>query len=735
MEEKQSLPISNIPEDAPAPVVGKLPKCYGEIVNLADNAELCETFRSWASKNIERFKGQNARDNFVEDGGVLDINDRMWRVALNRDTTDDQTKDTLSNVTSPVFKVAVRVISAAENSIMFQDERLPAEFEPEINTTEYTEDDGKQIAEQQNALEQFVFDEDKRISKIKKLVEYVNKDQMRVALIEWVREVEDVTENVPNEKMGRNDNGTWNVVRPKTRSRVVRDWPVLTTSSVKDWFFDSNILDLQNQRCVAYKTRTGIEKLFALQEFGKILNVEKINRSNLYKGEGNNTEKVTENQQRNSGETGETGETGEIEVHRVWGRVPITVKKTPKTGKTKAKWDESKNIPELYETLWAGDIHSSGAICLKLTKLPHWHKEIPAKIIYSHEDEKGAFHTGYGQQMASLYAQARVNLNQAIDNVTERNWSPLILKGQLNSSNLTYKRNKTLKLSMGGSLERMKVDDTTKITMEMYRIIKEMIDDLIGTNKSMNGEYAGARTTATENVNVVGFASQPLDEQANYIMDQILPWMYRLDAMYLRQYADPDTVLSITHNDKIYEIYPTSLYGPIKTKITAMGRFKQSTLEKQGLAQILQSVIPLIGDAITQEGKRVLGREALRIYRFPKLNEIFPEYGNIEASAAANRAVQTILVQGEWVEPQEGEDQNAWLPVLKAGLRAAASLPQDDQPPKDNLDAMRTQIELREQMQTAKMEAGQKQLNAAPQEGMQGQGTGEQLSRLAQNPQ
>ena len=724
------IDISNIPDESAAPDVGSLPKHYGKIYNLAGDDALCETVRLWLSKNIRRFEEQPQRKEYVKDGGIADINDRMWRVALNEDTANSQTKDTLSDVTSPVFRVAVRSISAAETSIMFADENLPAEFEPEINTTEYTAADGKEIAKQQLALEQLTFDEDKRIEKIRELNEYVNKDGMRVAMIEWIRETRDIEETVPVVEAGLNENGTWKKVKVVNRKRVVKDWPSLSSDEIPNWYFDALIPELENQRVVAQKGRVGIEELYAQQEEGYLMNVGKLTRSQLYMGE-TTSDKPQEDRQRNAGEDGTTAETGELIRWRAWGLMPIDEKTTPKTGKRKAKWDSAKTLSTMYEAVFAGDIHSDSAVCLKLVKLPHRHRKIPAKIIRSHRDNKGAFSVGFGQMMASLYWQACANLNQAIDNVTERNWAPLILKGTLNTRDLTFRKNKLIKIAQTSTLERMDIPDTTAITMEMYRIIREMIAELVGATKPVQGEYAGARATATENTNVVSFAIQPLEEKTAYFMDQLFPWMYEMDSSNWRQYGDPETVLRATHDNKEYQIYPTTLYGPIKTKVTAMARFKRSVLEKQAITGAMQNAVPMLIPAMGMAGQKVLGREYFRVLGIPKAEEIFPLGGEMEASAVANRTVREILILGGWVEPQSGENHNAQLIVLRAALREFASLPDSDRPPKENFDRMRQHIAQRENM--AEQEQAQAQM---PQQGgggesppaMEGQATGDMLA-------
>ena len=690
VKDDDRVEIVNVPDASAAPDEGTLPARFGKIVNHAEDEELGDAFRSWARTNITRFEGQDARVEFMKDTGTMDIADRMFRVAMNRDTTNDQTKDTLSNVTSPMFHVQVRSISAGEMAILFGDDRLPAIYEPEINTTEYTSDDGELIARQQNMLEEYTFDEDKRRDKIREIDLFHNKYGLQCVSVEWVREEREVTQNEPDKAAGMLENGRWAAFKRSTRKRVVKDWPVLMRHPIEHCYFDSCIPDLNDQICFAVKQRRSLENLYALQEQGYIKNVDQLTNTHLYQGE-TQTEKPVEDRQRNAGESALTEATGEVEVWQVWGRVPISEKTTPKTKRTTARWDSSKNPPSLWWAWYAGDIRSGSAVCLKMVKNPNWHGKIPYRLIRSHRDDKGAFNMGYASMIQSLYWQAVTNINQACDNVTERNWSPMVANGPVYKRNLTFRKNDLIKIDrVTTKFERLDIPDTTQITMGMHDIIENMANQLTGADKPIRAEALGSRTSATEAKNVFDQATQPLDEKASYFADQLFPWLLEIDAHLWRQYGDPTTINVMTHTDIIEGVNPAELWGPVRTKVTAVTRFRNNTIRRQELNSFLQGAAPIFVNVMGDEGLRTLGREMFHTFGLDKAEEIFPISADYDARSRAIQENSLILQQGDYSAPEKAENHRAHNAVHEPALEAFSLL--SDTPP-ENVANMRIHIQ------------------------------------------
>ena len=111
--------IATFLDEGNEPDVGKLPKRYGKINNLAASIknkgmrEVCDKFRGWSSSQIRRFEDQGERRKQMKTGGEMDIADRMYSVSLNRDTSSKQYRKTLSDVTSPMFRVQVRTLTSS----------------------------------------------------------------------------------------------------------------------------------------------------------------------------------------------------------------------------------------------------------------------------------------------------------------------------------------------------------------------------------------------------------------------------------------------------------------------------------------------------------------------------------------------------------------------------------------------------------------------------------------------
>ena len=668
-----------------APDVGTLPARYGDIVNLAASmgnagiADVCEKFRKFASDNIRRFSTQKAREQQMKDGGEMDISDRMYTVSHKRDTTSAQYIATKSNVTSPMFRIQVRTNTSGMKAMLFDEDRLPAEYQPEVNTTEYQMEVGERIALHQNALQQFTFDEDKRHATIMDAIETVNKDANIIMYMEWAYQTAEVTESRPDERAGQNENGTWKKYKRTTTRRPVKDWSSCRRLPLENCYFDAQIPVLANNRLFAFIENFGYEDLLQWQEDGYIANVDQVQAQHQYQGEQASQESNAplEDRMRNAGEDAATEATGEIEVWTVWGLAPIAERNTPRTEQIRASFDGSKNRPVLYYAQFAGDIHKGGAVCLKLCKKPHWNVGIPATFIHSHRDNKGAFHRGDAYMIKSLYHEAVTNINQAVDNKTKRNAAPLVAIGPVFTRDLTYDQNKLIQIDRATTLDTMDLPDTTQITMEMERLIDEKANKLTGADKPLQGAALGSRTSARESQNVFDMATLPLEERTDYFINQLLPWMYELDAAFWRQYGDPKVKLAITHNDQIVNVNPSELFGPIRTKVTAVARFKRDRTQRQQKHNFLSHVLPLFLDTMSPGEKKILGREVFRDFGFEKANEIFPPHSDFDAESRAEAAIGAMLLGGEWVEPQEQENHAAYIPRMEAAATQYKLLPVD----------------------------------------------------------
>ncbi len=397
-----------LPDAKHVPDAGKLPTRFGTIINFAENDELTTAFRLHCSERFRWYETQAPRKKFCGTGGTMDLADKMWRVSLQRDSTSVQSQPTLSNVTSPNFHILHRTLTTGENTIFFQDDRLPAEFEPKINTDEYLEADGIEISKQQNALEQYIFDSDKRRDKVKELTDFTNRYGMQIVGMEYVREEQEITQNLPDYKAGKIASGRWAKFKRVTQKRVTKDWPSLFRIPVEDADLDPYITTIEGQRCWGYRRRMGPEHAYSGQASGEFLNAEKLTKANLFVTD-QQPDKTADQRMLNAGENAIAQLTGEIEYWYAWARVPILV-----DGNT-AKWAPNEAMPEWYLGVFGGNIHDGKSVCLRLIKNPYWCKQLPYTIVREMNDDKGAYPTGCAELIRSLYYQSTTNINQYIE--------------------------------------------------------------------------------------------------------------------------------------------------------------------------------------------------------------------------------------------------------------------------------------------------------------------------------
>ena len=244
----------NIADSKNLPETGELPAHMGKFNNLAGDEELTKKLRTWMASNLDYYKGQPERTAFLETGGTADVADRMYRVALRRDESSAQHEDTLSNVASTMYFRQVRAISSSLNAIFVTPDGLPAEYLPEVNTTEFTAADGQDIATQQNMLALHTQDEDDRIAKYKKINLFLCKYGNLMVSDEWDYIRDEKTERVPTKF---NDEGRPISFAFKTKQRIIKDSPSLIIHDIKDCFFNAQINDMNKQRCLIVQGKEG----------------------------------------------------------------------------------------------------------------------------------------------------------------------------------------------------------------------------------------------------------------------------------------------------------------------------------------------------------------------------------------------------------------------------------------------------------------------------------------------
>ena len=705
--------LASVPEASAVPDVGNLPSYYDKINNLAGDEELCKKVRKWCATNIEHFRSQGERKKQVDSGGINDMADRFYRVAERRNTSSKQHQNTHSDVASTVFFKAVRTITAGQQMMFFNGKDLPATFEPEFNTNEFTSKQGKDIAEQQNLLETHTFNQDEREAKLKKSLLWNQVYGQEMISNEWAREEITTKERVPIQFT--NDEDMMPVAFERRDVTRVKEGPRVIRHPLKDCYFDAKIDDMNAQRLLAVLQENNWESLAGDQKAGFIMNVDKLNAGMLSTGDDTETfDDKTDNKDDNATPEG----SGNFKVWQCWCRIPVSENKK----KGRGKWDAKKNAPVLYWATFVGDINGN-AVCVRLIKNPYHHGEIPFKLLHAIDDDSGAYHLSWASILDSIYWQIVTNLNQAADNVNLRNKAPLIKMGPVYTRDLTYRQNMVIDIARGSTLETMKVPDTTQITLALHDILVRDLEQTTGADKPILGQALGARTSATEAKQVLDQALLPLDAQASYVADQLFPWLYRLDAKMWRQYSNPKEVLSITHNNLIMPVKPAELWGPFNIKVTAVTRFRNNAIQRQNLNSFLQNNLAQAGPLMGEKGQRELFKDVFQIFGLDRADEYFPDDADFDARRRAKQENHKIFIIGEPDEPLPNENHGAHLSEHRPTLAEYENLPDAEIDP-ERIRMMKNHIQVHENFSS---QSAAQQQGGEQQQGLPGEIAGNQI--------
>lgn len=658
-----------IPDPAAAPKEGSLPDHFPKRNNLAGDETLAADVLKYLSGELETFKGQNARQQMITNtAGTMDTADRAWRVALRRNTSSAQYQNSLSDVASSVFHRSIRALTSGENAVFFQGSELPARYEVDLNTSDYTPADGMMVAEQRNLLRDYTWERDQRRIKIKKGNLFKNKYGHQLWAIEWVHEVAEKLVKIKDPKSGK--------ITRKKKKFVVKQHPCLSMRNLRNFYADAYIEEMDAQRTTLEWRELPYEVLAQDQAMGFIKNLSKITAKQASDG---SVDDLTYNERTNAGETPETHQTRLLSVWEGWAYLPIKESKTNGRGKI-----DKKVMPELYWCTYVGGTYDTmdGAVCVRMIKNPYNHGKRPYFMDYAYHDDKGFYHVAPINLVESAYWQVVTNINQAIDNVTLRNRAPYTLDGPLLSRDSTFLANKMIRIGKGTTLKPIEVPQTTQITMEMYRAMEAEVLKTLGITQTIEGMPLGGRTSASEAENDLDQAMKPLLQKADENGQAFYEWLMNMDAELWDQFADPDMKVTLTHMGDIRDIVPAEMYGPIKVKVTAVTEFENKATRRRELNGFLQSGgYDRAAEVMPPEGKSLFWRQVGDEFGFRRVNEMFPPMGDRDSMRRAAQESWDMLNDGKFVAAEQGENHAAHLRQHESWLREYLLLPEQDMDP------------------------------------------------------
>ncbi len=651
-----------------APDAAPAPKHHKREPNHADREDTVAVVERLIRDYYTHFRTQPEREDFEDKAEKADA---MYRLSLVNDASSDQFQKTDSNVPSASFLKRLRAITTEDKSIVLGSDALPVQYEAIEECPEYNEEEGRRIAEEQNLLLAYTMDRDAAVFKLGQAIFYTNKYGNAVVSVHWDRRLDKKRERVPVEK---DEHGYPTRFEFQEKERVVADWPTLVVHDIKDVWFDARIDDMQKQRCVIFRSQCGIEDIWGKARCGEYVNVDQVDKSHLYQDDL--PSEMLEDRKDNASEDMGSGPIGLFDRFDVFLRVAIN-----KDG----EFDPEHELPTWHWVTFIGNIEGgSPAVCVRLMRNPYYHGKLPCQLLHSHEDDKGAFHLGYGDILGPNYNEERTTLNQMIDNKTERNRKPLFAhKGSILGRSLLGGRNKIYWMRPGTEPPKeQEIQDTTANSLQTLAWLQRDGDEASGVTETVQGQALGGRASANEAEKVYRQGMKPTIDKAYYLADQLLPFYAEMVAELWRQYADPARIMALTIHGQKREIKPATLYGPLRTRVVSVSDFERNVVKQQEEAHIvnvtmgpLMQVAPGVAVEVLKQVFRGRKMQNVDEWPWPKLDKPM----DYDAKAYARWEFDQILYGGQVVMPQPGQNHEAHLAEHRGLLAIYHRLPKDQQ--------------------------------------------------------
>jgi len=757
--------------------------------NLAGKKELVKKVHELSKQYFDRYSGQSSRgdlETFLKD---CDAKYRMAQAQAQAfKVSSTQEHDTLSHVASSQFYKSVHVIASGQKSIIFSDpEGLPVEYSADYNCGDYTDEEGKRIAREQNLYLDHVWTKQGWTRFIKSVLQLNQKNSMVLLSCEWDYKIQKRTErfpgyynskgeaiavtaeayanNPPAEAYKKDGDKLENPVFNESGSpmsyvfvekeRVVKNCPVLEKHDLAHSYFDLDIDDPQKWPYLHLRKPVPYAELLDQEIAGFYKNVGKLTTAQMYESNSKYGSQVDNDRDDNADQTRDEVKNGLYERHHTFILAPID---------EDGKWDDDV-IPEYYECVWAGNfdqlldenkkndkgekVKGDGCVCLQLRKLPYHHKRLPYYLMHSHDDERGALKMGIYTLLECNIEEQTETLNQHIDNKNLKIFRPWFArKGDVLSRDLKFKnRNQVVWIdrSVSGdirnSLVQAEVDDMTQTTLPLLEWLQKDADETVPTTDAYKGVFGGSRTTGTEYLGAREQSMKPAIEDTEFVADPFFKWLLQDVSDLARQCADPDEFIKVAGGTT--SINPTRWYGLLNVKVTGIKKFEADVSAKQILINFIQSgAYDKAKEFMGKTGALYFWRTVAKFLRIPDVNSTFPESRKlIEAENQAWSDWKAILADplsamlNEEIMPKPDEAHETHLAILQGQRDKFELLPNEDTEYKTNvLSAVDLYILMHKQfMEKEQMPAGQ----VAPMAGqgtpptMGGEAAGDVLSGLA----
>lgn len=633
-----------------------------------------DAIRDVVNGHFQRF--YNQRPDIDE---KYDLCDWMYKCGTARGTFDSERRtwvpryvDGKANVGSTLAHRQVNTLGGMLGAILLSGRDLWRYADKPVKGNPDAAETGAMTADQMNAMSEWIQRADGFEQKIPEFCVSVFKDSNIFVHIAMKREEREVWEaELVAEAQGTD--GAGNPLPPKFRKKLKKrkgvkyEYPTITFPHPRNIYADKYIKNIADQECVVVLSQTTITKLIAEgkwldQEAIAKLDIEKIGWDGTYGSENKNS------QETNAARTSDTP-TGIVLRWDAYCWLPVKDGKViDPTKRTESERNEPYEM-KLYWCVFVGNTIDN-SVLLKCTDEFDPDGEIPIKEVRASPDGADMlYHTFLlSEVIRPMYAADCASMNAAIDHDALANDPPkTVLMGQHRIKDFSMRSGQVWQVTNHDAIRRWDVGNTVMATLALRQEIQESAKRALATDGAKVGEYAGARTSATEVLRVTSSTDATIALRNAYIVGQILPWIARKYVSYCREFM-PVEVRQRILNEMLFPEAKGEVIGDFDVTVDIVGQYDDDMQVQSSIDRFLQ-IVGANPAMMNSPSHRVDMGEMLRLafdaHKLPTHRVILPP-NTADSESNVRQRIQTMLTTGVYVPPAEGENVDVHMRVARA---------------------------------------------------------------------
>ena len=434
--------------------------------------------------------------------------------------------------------------------------------------------------------------------------------------------------------------------------KIIDNQPSLGMVEISNFWPDSAVGSIQKQTCIVVDDYVPLAEIQQDElANGFYRNTGGITLADQWGGVRDDNQ-IEEQRTLSAGMTSEPikQETGLFKKSDVWINLPVN---------DQGVWDDSFPQQKFWLTFIGNSLND--ATCVRFERNPDPDDEWPFEMLHALPDDSGKlYHFGYAQALRGDYDEQSQTRQQLIDGRTLMNNRPLkAIQGEVFTQDLRYGKDKVYWVEKENSITDFQQQDIQQSGFLHLQYFDDDANRAAGTDKSLMGEFAGARTSATESSIVSQNSTNPHIMLAKYVLHPFLTFHARKNLGLWHHYGDNDMVLSITEKNIERKINPGEMFGEFDVEINLVDEFETNALNIQTMTQAVTTLVPIFAGSmdLPRVGADVFGK----IVKGIDVSRWFKPDGNRDAIQLADHETRAMIDNGTVLNPNRGEAHDVHL--------------------------------------------------------------------------